>query len=56
MVIINGTELLTDSGIKGKINKVGVGFGTGRHGAARKRVPSRIEPVPPPKPVKPKTP
>ena len=52
MVIINGTEVLTDAGIKGKINRVGVGFGTGRHGAARNRKPDKIEPVPPPKPLR----
>lgn len=30
-ILINGSEVLTHKGIKGKIHKVGVGFGTGRH-------------------------
>ena len=35
-VLINGSELLSNKGITGKINKVGVGFGTGRHTSSRK--------------------
>ena len=30
-LLINGSEVLTQKGISGKIHKVGVGFGTGRH-------------------------
>ena len=56
MVIINGSEVLTDSGIKGRIHEVGVGFGTGRHGAARNRVPGEVQPVPPPPPIRKRSP
>ena len=30
-LLINGSEVLSEKGISGKIHKVGVGFGTGRH-------------------------
>lgn len=35
-LLINGSEVLSKSGISGKINQVGVGFGTGRHTSSRK--------------------
>ena len=35
-LLINGSELLSQHGISGKIHKVGVGFGTGRHTQSRK--------------------
>lgn len=35
-LLINGSEILTQEGIKGNINKVGVGFGTGRHTSGRR--------------------
>ena len=35
-LLINGREVLTHKGIKGNINKVGLGFGTGRHTSGRR--------------------
>ena len=35
-LLINGTEILSNQGISGKINQVGIGFGTGRHLQGRK--------------------
>ena len=35
-LLINGSEILTNKGIKGHIHKVGVGFGTGRHTSGRR--------------------
>lgn len=35
-LLINGSEILTQEGIKGNINKVGVGFGTGRWTSGRR--------------------
>ena len=35
-LLINGSEILSKQGIKGKIHKVGVGFGTGRHTSGRR--------------------
>ena len=35
-LLINGSEILTQEGIKGTINKVGVGFGTGRWTSGRR--------------------
>ena len=35
-LLINGKEVLTHQGIKGNINKVGLGFGTGRHTSGRR--------------------
>lgn len=35
-LLINGSEVLSQAGIAGKIHKVGVGFGTGRHTQSRK--------------------
>jgi len=35
-LLINGSEILTQGGIKGNINKVGVGFGTGRWTSGRR--------------------
>lgn len=46
-VLINGSEVLTHSGIKGSIHKVGVGFGTGRHTSGRRL--DLLKEVPPPK-------
>jgi len=31
ILLINNSEVLAKDGIHGKINQVGVGFGTGRH-------------------------
>lgn len=42
-LLINGSEVLTNKGIKGSINKVGVGFGTGRHTSVRKMVKEDIK-------------
>lgn len=36
-LLINGSEILTQGGIKGTINKVGVGFGTGRWTSGRRQ-------------------
>ena len=35
-LLINGSEILTQEGIKGNINKVGIGFGTGRWTSGRR--------------------
>ena len=35
-LLINGSEILTQGGIKGNINKVGIGFGTGRWTSGRR--------------------
>jgi hypothetical protein len=35
MLLINNSEVLARDGIHGKIAKTGLGFGTGRHTAAR---------------------
>ena len=35
-LLINGSEVLSHKGIKGSIQKVGVGFGTGRHTSGRR--------------------
>lgn len=35
-LLINGSEVLSTKGIKGKLHKVGVGFGTGRHTSGRR--------------------
>lgn len=35
-LLINGSEVLSQAGIAGKIHKVGVGFGTGRHTQGRR--------------------
>ena len=35
-LLINGSEVLSQKGIKGNIHKVGVGFGTGRHTSGRR--------------------
>lgn len=35
-LLINGSEILSQAGISGKIHQVGVGFGTGRHTQSRK--------------------
>ena len=35
-VLINASEVLTKKGIQGDINKVGIGFGTGRHTSGRR--------------------
>ena len=41
-LLINKKELLTDNGIQGKISKIGIGFGTGRHTSIRvKNSPTR---------------
>ena len=50
-VHINGSEVLTQNGITGKINTVGYGFGTGRHLADRKldlykEIATQAEPMP----------
>ena len=43
-LLINGSEVLSQKGIKGNINRVGVGFGTGRHTSGRVEEPVK-EPV-----------
>ena len=48
-LLINGSEVLSTKGINGRINKVGVGFGTGRHTSGRridllKEVPMTVTP------------
>ena len=35
-LLINGSEVLTQKGIKGEIHGVGLGFGTGRHTSGRR--------------------
>jgi len=47
-LLINGKELLTQKGIKGRISQVGVGFGTGRHTSGRRSIlPEIIEKITP---------
>ena len=36
MLLINASEVLAKDGIHGKIARIGLGFGTGRHTANRK--------------------
>ena len=45
-LLINGSEILTQEGIKGNINKVGVGFGTGRWTSGRRLDLLKEVPVP----------
>ena len=44
-LLINGSEVLSQKGIKGNINRVGVGFGTGRHTSGRVEEPVMKEPL-----------
>jgi hypothetical protein len=43
MLLINASEVLAKDGIHGKIARIGLGFGTGRHTANRH---SSVEPEP----------
>ena len=46
-LLINGSEVLSTKGIKGKIHKTGVGFGTGRHTSGRRIDLLKEVPLPP---------